>query len=123
MQGNTEIVLADPNKDKFEERLAGLAQKTDPKKRVEKVVTDGGLIVDVVKPVRRPIFPLRSFLIAILLFICLKAAIFAQLGEREYLVRVEGLQTGNSLEVTAAFLLDADPITEMMGRAFSRLIN
>lgn len=121
--GNTEIVLADPNRDRFEERLAGLAEKSDPRKRVEKVVTDDGLIVDVVKPVRKPSVPYRSLLIAILLFICLKGAIFAQLGEEEYLARVDGLKNGSSLEVTAAFLLDADPITTMMGQAFSKLIN
>jgi len=115
--------LADPNRDRFEERLAGLAEKSDPRKRVEKVVTDDGLIVDVVKPVRKPSVPYRSLLIAILLFICLKGAIFAQLGEEEYLARVDGLKNGSSLEVTAAFLLDADPITTMMGQAFSKLIN
>lgn len=116
-------MLADPNRDQFEKRLAGLAQKSDPKKRVERVVTDDGLIVDVVKPVRRPKFPYRSLLLAVLLFVCLKGAIFAQLGQAEYLERVERLKTGNSLEVTAAFLLDADPITAMMGRAFGKLIN
>ena len=114
--------MADPNRDRFEERLAGLAEKSSPDKRVEKVVTDDGLIVDVIKPVRRTSFPYRSILMAVLLFICLKGAIFAQLGENEYVARVDGLKTGNSLEVTAAFLLDADAITRMMGQSFSRLI-
>lgn len=115
--------MTDPNKSRFEKRLAGLAEKSDPNKRVKKVVTESGLIVDVVKSNHRVKFPVRSLLIAVLLFVCLKGAIFAQLGQGEYLSRVEQLKTGNSIEVTAAFLLNADQITTMMGTAFGKLIN
>ena len=114
--------MKDPNRDRFEERLAGLAKKSAPNSRVEKVVTDDGLIVDVVKPVRRVTFRYRSILIGVLLFVCLKSAIYAQLGKDEYLVRVKNLQSGNSLEVTAAFLLDADPVTQLIGSSFQRLL-
>ncbi len=115
--------MTDPNKSRFEERLAALAQKTDPNKRVERRVQEDGLIVEVVKPNRRaPLIPLRSLFLAVALFLALKGTVFAQLGSETYSERLEILKQGNSLEVTAAFLLDVDPATRAIGQVVGRIL-
>ena len=116
--------MKDPNKSRFEERLLALAQKQDPNTRVEKRVQADGLIVDVVKPARRAkLFPIRSLFLAILFFVALKGAVYAQLGSETYAERLETLKTGSSLEVAAAFLLDVDPATKAIGDVLGRFLN
>lgn len=109
------MVVADVNKDRFETRLQQIEQKTNPGKRVQQRVTEDGLVVDVVKSDRRTLLPLKSILMAGVIFILLKSFIFAQLGEPEYLERIDKLSRGSAVEVAAAFLLDADPATKVIG--------
>ncbi len=108
--------MADVNKDRFNERLRGIGEKTQPGKRVEQRVTADGLVVDVVKTKKSSLIPYKSILTAIFVFLMMKGFIFAQLGEGEYMARIEGLQKGQAVEVAAAFLLDADPATRMIGK-------
>ncbi len=105
--------MADANKERFDQRLAGLGKKNDPSRRVEKRVREDGLVVHVVKPdyKKRGLLPIKGILIAAGLFVMLKAFLFAELGEVEYLERVDGLKKGGAVQVSAAFLLDADPAT------------
>lgn len=116
--------MEDPNKDQFEERLAALAEKASPNKKVVRKVQEDGLIIDVVEPVRqRQLMPFRSLLLALFLFVAMKGTVYAQLGQAEYLSRVDTLKSGNSLEVTAAFLLDVDPATQAIGDFLGRFLN
>ncbi len=107
------FIVADANKERFDQRLAGLGKKNDPSRRVEKRVREDGLVVHVVKSdnKKRALFPIKGILIAAGLFVMLKAFLFAELGEAEYLERVDGLKKGGAVQVSAAFLLDADPAT------------
>jgi hypothetical protein len=115
--------LTDPNKGRFEERLAALAQKKDPNKRVERRVQADGLIVEVIKPIRRaPLIPIRSVFLAIGLFLALKGTVYGQLGPETYLKRLEALKEGGSIEVTVAFLLDVDPATRAIGDLVGRFL-
>lgn len=107
--------MADANKDRFDARLKALEQKSNPGKRVEKRVTEDGLVVEVVKADRRSLLPIKSLIMAAVVFISLKGVIFAQLGEQEYLNRIDTLTGGSAVEVAAAFLLDADPATRVIG--------
>lgn len=107
------FIVANANKDRFDQRLAGLGKKNDPTQRVEKRVREDGLVVHVAKSngKKRGLLPIKGILIAAALFVMLKAFLFAELGEVEYLERVEGLKQGGAVQVSAAFLLDADPAT------------
>ena len=105
--------MADANKERFDQRLSGLGKKNDPTQRVEKRVRKDGLVVHVAtsKSKKRGLVPIKGILIAAGLFVLLKSFLFAELGEAEYLERVESLKQGGAVQVSAAFLLDADPVT------------
>lgn len=107
------FTVADANKERFDQRLSGLGKKNDPTQRVEKRVRKDGLVVHVPtsKSKKRSLIPVKGVLIAAALFVLLKSFLFAELGEAEYLERVEGLKQGGTVQVSAAFLLDADPVT------------
>ncbi|MDA8747255.1 hypothetical protein N9M66_03485 [Litoreibacter sp.] len=116
--------MADVNKDRFNERLDALKQKTNPAKRVEKRVQEDGLVVDVVKTdlKKRGLVPIKSLLIAGFLFVAFKGFILAELGEAEYLGRIEALKTGGAVEVTTAFLLDMDPATQAIAKVVGSIL-
>lgn len=115
--------MADVNKDRFEARLQAIERKTNPGKRVEQRVTDDGLIVDVVKSDRRTLVPVKSLMIAAVIFVGLKSMIFAQLGEAEYQGRIDTLSRGTAVEVAAAFFLDADPATRVFGQVLEQALH
>lgn len=108
--------MADVNKDRFEARLQAIEQKTNPGKRVEQRVTEDGLVVDVVKSDRKTLLPIKSLIGAAIIFLAFKSFIFAHLGENEYVSRIGDLSNGSAVEVAAAFLLDADPATRIIGQ-------
>jgi hypothetical protein len=115
--------LADVNKDRFVERLNAIQQKGDPNKRVVRKVTSDGLVVEVVKSRRKKLIPVKSIVTAALIFVMLKGFVFAQLGEGEYESRIETLKKGQSLEVFAAFLLDADAATQTVARGLNVVLS
>lgn len=116
--------MADANKDKFLERLDGLKQKQNPAKRVEKRVRDDGLVVDVVKTDmrKRGLFPIKTLLVAGFLFVTFKGFVLAELGESQYLERIEALKSGGTVEVTTAFLLDMDPATQAIAKVVGSIL-
>lgn len=109
------------NKDRFIERLNAIGQKSDPKKRVVQKVREDGLVVDVVKRRRPKLIPVKSIVTAALIFVILKGFVFAQLGEAEYIDRIDTLQKGHAVQVVAAFLLDADPATRVMAEGLNKV--
>ena len=114
--------MADVNKDRFLERLDAIGQKTNPKKRVVQKVREDGLVVDVVKRRRPKLIPVKSIVTAALIFVILKGYVFAQLGEAEYLDRIKTLRSGHTVQVVAAFLLDADPATRVMADGLNKVL-
>lgn len=106
--------MADVNKDRFEARLKTIETKSKPGQRVESRVTEDGLIVEVAKSDRRTIVPFKGILTIAVVLVALKGFLFAQLGEPEYLDRINELSKGSTVEVAAAFLLDADPATRLI---------
>ncbi len=116
--------MVDGNKDRFNERLDALKQKTNPAKRVEKRVREDGLVVDVVKTDlrKRGLFPIKSLLVAGFLFVTFKGFVLAELGERQYVERIEVLKTGGAIEVTTAFLLDMDPATQAIAKVVGSIL-
>ena len=103
--------MADINKERFDERVKAISTKTQPGKRIERRVNEDGLVVDVVKTDRRGLIPYKSILLLLVLAILTKGFLFARMGEEEYLQRIDSLKQGEAIEVSAAFLLDADPAT------------
>ncbi len=114
--------MADVNKDRFIERLNTIQQKGDPNKRVVRKVTEDGLVVEVVKSRRKKLVPIKSIVTGALIFVILKGFVFAQLGDKEYHSRIETLKKGQSVQVFAAFLLDADPATRAMARGLDVIL-
>jgi hypothetical protein len=72
-----------------------------------------GLIV--VKPRRRRMqFPLRGAMLVALGFFAFKAFMLVSLGERTYADRLTELQGGTILEQGGAWVMQADPVTQVM---------
>lgn len=119
-----ELTLEDVNKDRFDQRLGALKQKQNPHKRVEKRVRDDGLVVDVVKSDmrKRGLLPLRGILVAAIIFIGFKGLVLAEIGEPEYVQRLESLKKGGAVQVSAAFLLDADPATRTVAEMVNKVL-
>lgn len=116
--------MADVNKDRFDQRLGALKQKQNPQKRVEKRVREDGLVVDVVKSDmrKRGLLPLRGLLVAAIIFIGFKGVVLAEIGEPEYVERLESLKKGGAVQVSAAFLLDADPATRTVADMVKKVL-
>ncbi len=116
--------MTDVNKERFDKRLDALKQKSNPAKRVEKRVREDGLVVDVVKTDlrKRGLFPVKTLLVAGFLFVAFKGFVLAEIGETEYLGRLEALKTGGAVEVTTAFLLDVDPATQAIANVVGNFL-
>lgn len=110
--------MVDVNKNRFAERLNYIQRKADPRVRVERRVSDDGLVVDVLKPAKRKrsILPMKSFVTIVLVFLIFKGFVFAQVGEDEYLGRVAQMQSGNTVERSLSFFFEADPATRVMAK-------
>ena len=118
--------MADPNKDRFLERLESIETKTKPGARIERRVNEDGLVVDVVsekKSGRRSLIPYKTILVAALLGVLVKGFLLADLGEEAYLNQIEEMRDGTAGEIAAAFLLDADPATRAVARVFEAILN
>ncbi|WP_376876906.1 hypothetical protein [Albirhodobacter sp. R86504] len=63
--------------------------------------------------------PLAFILAATLLF---KAAIFGQLGQETYELRIATLADGSKLDRAGAWVMTADPITQAIGEAIRPLV-
>lgn len=117
--------MVNTNRNSFEERVNALKNKADPRTRVEKRVTDDGLVVTVAKTSssRRSLFPVKGTLIAAVLFVAVKGFLLAEIGEPEYLERLDEMKRGTAIQVSAAFLLDADPATRSVASFLSKTLN
>lgn len=108
--------MVDVNKDRFTERLNAIQKKSDPNKRVVRKVNEDGLVVEVVKPRRKRLFPVKSIITILLILALLKGFVLAQLGEAEYNRRIETLKRGHSVQVFSAFVLESDALTKTIAR-------
>ncbi len=117
--------MADANRSKFNQRLNVLKKKADPNVRVVRRVQEDGLVVDVAesKVGARSLLPIKGFIIAGVIFLGFKSFLLAELGQEEYLQRIEEMKTGTALEVAAAFLLDIDPATDKIAGTLSSVLN
>lgn len=70
----------------------------------------------------RPHLPLRGVAIIMILFFAFKAVLFAQLGSGNYQSRIDALQAGNAVERAGAFLMQREPVTEMLGGYLSTYV-
>ncbi len=116
--------MADVNRDRFLERVNALKYKANPNTRVEKRVTDDGLVITVAKSNKqsRSLLPVRGIAISAVLFVAVKGFLFAEIGEAEYLSRLDEMKKGGAIQVSAAFVLDADPATRVIGGFLNRTI-
>lgn len=94
--------------------MKALEKKASPRHKIEKRVTKDGLVVDVVKRRKPHLIPFKSLIAAALFFVLCKGFLLARIGEAEYQQRIQALQQGDSMQVAAAFLLDADPATKAL---------
>lgn len=117
--------MADKNRSSFEQRVSALKNKADPRTRVEKRVTEDGLVVTVAKTngAKRSLIPIKGILIAAVLFVAVKGFLLAEIGEPEYLERLAAMKEGSAIQVSAAFLLDADPATRSVASFLNKTLN
>lgn len=114
--------MADVNRARFDKRVKNIEKKHRPGKRIVKRVTADGLVVDVAKMDTRGLIPYKTIAMGLLIFVVMKGFLFAQIGPDEYQGRVDALQSGRSVDVAAAFLLDADPATRAIGNFVGRFV-
>ena len=109
--------MADVNRDRFMERVNALKQKANPNTKVERRVTEDGLVITVAKSNKssRSLLPIRGIAISAALFVAVKGFLYAEIGEAEYLSRLDEMKKGGAVQVSAAFILDADPATRVIG--------
>jgi hypothetical protein len=117
--------VANKNRSSFEQRVSALKNKADPRTRVEKRVTEDGLVVTVAKTngAKRSLIPIKGILIAAVLFVAVKGFLLAEIGEPEYLERLAVMKEGSAIQVSAAFLLDADPATRSVASFLNKTLN
>ncbi|MEM7471961.1 MAG: hypothetical protein AAF340_11480 [Pseudomonadota bacterium] len=117
--------MADANRNRFNQRINVLKKKTEPGVRVERRVQEDGLVVDVArtKTTSRSLLPIKGFIIAIAIFMGFKSFLLAEIGEMEYLQRVDDMKQGSAIEVSAAFLLDVDPVTQAIASVLTKALS
>ncbi|MCY4336531.1 MAG: hypothetical protein OXC60_17890 [Litoreibacter sp.] len=117
--------MADVNRDRFNQRVGVLKKKADPNVRVVRRVQEDGLVVDVAqtKSAARSLLPIKGLIATGIIFLAFKSFLLAELGETEYLERIDGMKTGSAMEVAAAFLLDMDPATQAIANTLKTFLN
>lgn len=99
----------------FQERLGALGRKhAEMGNGYTTNVRNDGLIV--VKPKRQPRrgFPLKGLLALVLGFFVFKGFMLASLTEITYNERIGKLQQGSQLEQVGAYLMQVDPVTQVI---------
>lgn len=115
--------MADPNKDRFLDRLEGLEKKAAPGARVVRRMNADGLMVDeVIEKKRRSLIPFKPVIVIVLIVVGVKGYLLADLGDEAYSRQIEEMRAGSPGEIMAAFLLDADPATQAMANLFRSVI-
>ena len=126
LAGELRSTVADANRNRFNQRIDVLKKKSDPNVRVVRRVQEDGLVVDVAqsnKSAARSLLPIKGLAIAGVIFLGFKSFLLAELGDAEYLDRIEQMKTGSALEVATAFLLDVDPATEAIAGTLGAVLN
>lgn len=84
-------------------------------------VTHDGLVV--AKPQRRTARgTLRGLIVVFFVMMIFKGFLHAQLGAAAYQARVDGLAAGSIFEQAGAWVMTADPVTEMLSLKISSLV-
>lgn len=83
-------------------------------------VDSRGLII--ARPrIYNPKFPLKGLLLIVLIGFAFKGLVYANLGETVYENHVAELSAGTTVEKAGAWVMQSDPATEILGRAWSLL--
>ncbi len=106
--------MADPNQDRFEQRLKAIGTKQAPGRRVEQRVQKDGLVVQVSKRDPRGYIPYKTILLILFLALVTKGVLLARIGDAVYQARLQTLENGSGVEAAAAVLLAADPVTQQI---------
>ena len=114
--------MADLNRSKFDKRVKALERKRRPGKRIVRKMQNDGLVVEVAKTKKAALIPYKSLFFAAFIFIFVKGFLFAEIGPAAYETRIETMRNGNTGEIAAAFLLDADPVTRQVARLISYIV-
>ncbi len=116
--------MADANREQFMQRIGALKMKADPRTKVIKRVTEDGLVVTETKSAAaaRRLLPIKGILVAAGLFVAVKGFLLAELGGPEYQARLDEMKQGGAIQVSAAFLLDADPATRKVADLLARTL-
>lgn len=101
--------------------------------RIDKIHAAGGAFeatgalgrsyFDSVRPKGRKVIPLRALALLLGGVLVFKAAVFAQLGGAVYQERIAALGQGNMAEQAGAWVLTADPITQILGALIASIFN
>ncbi len=106
----------------FDKRLKRIVRRHDKMSNgVVRTVNSDGLIV--ARPrLYRPRFPLKGLLIVLAIGFLLKGFLFAYLGEAAYADRVAGLQAGSTIEQAGAWVMQSDPVTEVVAAGIAAVL-
>ncbi|MFX0542812.1 hypothetical protein ACEWPM_013890 [Roseovarius sp. S4756] len=71
---------------------------------------------------RRPGIPVRGIVLGLAAFFGFKALVLMQLGDIAYQDRVDGLAAGSAAEKAGAWIMQIDPVTEVIAAQIAPLI-
>lgn len=99
----------------FEHRLARIDKIHQAGGAFEATGALGRSYFDSVRKKERRPLPLRALALLFLGALLFKAAVFAQVGPQVYDARIAELAQGNTAEKVGAWVLKADPATQVLG--------
>lgn len=108
--------------DEFDRRMRRISRRNTKLSRgYVTQVTDDGLVV--AKPRRKGNgSTLRGLIILACVMMLFKGFLHAQLGDSAYQARIDGLSDGSVFEQAGAFVMAADPLTQLLSSKISSLV-
>jgi hypothetical protein len=105
----------------FDQRVTRLTKKHQKLNRGYRTsMRSDGLVV--MKPQRvRSAIPARVLLLALLGFFAFKAFLLFHLGETTYQNRVDSLNAGTPVEQAGAWIMQSDPVSELLSVQLSKI--
>lgn len=114
--------MSDGGRSEFYKRLSKLTKRHEAMSRGYVATLRGdGLIV--LEPRKLQFqFPIRGFVLLMLMFMTFKGYMMAALGEADYAERLAVLQSGSIFEKVGALIMGLDPVSRVIGAALSVVV-
>ncbi|KEO52705.1 hypothetical protein [Thioclava pacifica] len=115
--------MRDPQFNEFEKRLHRIDQIHQAGGAFEASGSLGRSYFDSVRPKARRTIPLRGIALLLAGVLLFKGLMLAEVGQEDYTARVTSLAEGSVFEQIGAWVMHADPATQMIARMIWPLLH